>query len=95
MADDMFGAVTPADVSFEDALACVDRELKMRRQVYPRWVASGKLTQAAADAEVLKMRAVRVGLIKLEAYQQTVGFDVTVVQVMALKLMAKHPEAKS
>jgi len=39
-------------------IACVERELGFRGRVYPRWVASGKLTQSASDLEMGRMRAV-------------------------------------
>jgi hypothetical protein len=55
---DLFPAATPADVSLPDQIACVEREIRMRERVYPRWVAIGKLTQDAADREILCMRAV-------------------------------------
>lgn len=46
-------------VTLDEQIACVDRELGMRRKLYPRWVASGKLTQANADAELWRLEAVR------------------------------------
>jgi hypothetical protein len=33
-------------------LKCVERELALRRNVYPKWVAQGKMTQAAAEKEI-------------------------------------------
>ena len=33
-------------------LKCVERELALRRNVYPKWVAQGKMTQAAAQKEI-------------------------------------------
>lgn len=66
-ADGLFGEAQVQDVSFEEMLACVDRELAMRRKVYPRWVRDGKLTQVAADLEVLRMRAVRALLLEAQA----------------------------
>ena len=67
MADDLFGGAKPSDVLFEDMLACVDRELAMRRRVYPRWVSQGKLKQDGADLEIIRMEAVRLGLLKYQA----------------------------
>lgn len=32
-----------------DQIACVKRELAMRRSAYPKWVAAGRMEQAAAD----------------------------------------------
>ncbi len=42
-----------------EQIASVERELGMRKRVYPRWVANGKLNQAAADLEMRRMEAVR------------------------------------
>jgi hypothetical protein len=33
-------------------LKCIERELALRRNVYPKWVAQGKMTQAAAEKEI-------------------------------------------
>jgi hypothetical protein len=53
-------------ISYADQLACVVRELAMRRRVYPRWVESGKMTQAKADLEIRAMEAVAETLRGLE-----------------------------
>lgn len=42
----------------DEQVACVERELRMRRRVYPRWVEAGRMTQAKADAEIRTMEAV-------------------------------------
>jgi membrane carboxypeptidase/penicillin-binding protein PbpC len=39
-------------------IACVERELKMRRRVYARWVQDGRMPQAKADSEMAEMEAV-------------------------------------
>jgi hypothetical protein len=41
-----------------EKLACVNREITMRRRVYPRWVESGKMSQAKADTEIGIMVAI-------------------------------------
>ncbi len=46
------------------AVACVDRELRMRLAAYPRWVAQKKLTQKKADEELEAMRLVRRMVVK-------------------------------
>lgn len=46
------------------AVACVDRELRMRLACYPRWVAQKKMTQRKADEELAGMRLVRQMLIE-------------------------------
>ncbi len=55
MMPDLFNAdaVTPAE-----KLKSVERELGMRRQVYPRRVAEGKMKQEAADREIAVMEAI-------------------------------------
>ena len=44
---------TPAD-----QLACAERELALRRNVYPGWVKSGRMQQAKADFETAAMAAI-------------------------------------
>lgn len=41
-------------VAWTDAqkLACLERELILRRKAYPRWVAEGRMRQADAEHEV-------------------------------------------
>lgn len=41
-----------------DKLACAQRELTMRRRVYPRWVETGRMTQAKMDFEIRIMSAI-------------------------------------
>jgi hypothetical protein len=41
-----------------DMVACVKRELALRKRVYPRHVASGMMTQARADREIEVMQGV-------------------------------------
>lgn len=57
-------------ITIEEQIACIERELGMRVKLYPRWVKSWKLTQAAADEELARMRAV---LLTLQRVQQ--GLD--------------------
>ncbi len=45
-------------ISHDDKRACIERELKMRRRVYPRWVEAGKMSQAHADKEIATMEAI-------------------------------------
>ena len=46
-------------ISLEEMIACVEREIGMRERVYPRWVEQKKLIQATADQDLARMRAVR------------------------------------
>lgn len=55
---DLFGGPKPADVSRERKIEALERELNMRRRVYPRWVGGGKMTQEKADEEMLVFEAI-------------------------------------
>lgn len=45
-------------MNLEDQIKCVARELAMRRNVYPKWVSNGKMTQEKATWETEAMSAV-------------------------------------
>lgn len=45
-------------VTIEEQIAEVERELKLREHVYPRWVAEKKMRQEKADKCMAAMRAV-------------------------------------
>ena len=55
-----------ATVTIMDMIACVERELAMRKRVYPRWVLNGKLAQSNADIEMERMTAIRDTLRKVQ-----------------------------
>lgn len=44
-------------ISLQEQIACLTRELKMRRAVYPKWVASGKMRRDKMDHEIAAMEA--------------------------------------
>lgn len=67
MDGDLFPAAAPADVSIDDQIACVEREIRMRERVYPHWVAGRKMQQRQADRELLAMQAVLATLQGLRA----------------------------
>lgn len=50
--------MTRAAVTIAQQLLCVEREIRMRERVYPRWVEKGNLTQEKAAHEIACMRAV-------------------------------------
>lgn len=45
-------------VTLQRMLACAERELAMRRRVYPNWVRSEKMTQTEADDEISALEAI-------------------------------------
>lgn len=52
---DLFGERT---FDAREKLGAIEREIKMRERVYPRWVESGRMTKAKADEELAIMRAI-------------------------------------
>ena len=42
----------------DDMIRCADREVAMRRRVYPRWVEDGRMRQEKADHEIECMEAI-------------------------------------
>jgi hypothetical protein len=49
---------TTVDFTIEQQIACVERELAMRRRLYPQWVNTGRMSPAKMDAEIGCMAAV-------------------------------------
>lgn len=59
------------EYSIDEQIAELDRELRIREKVYPRWInaAKPKLTPEAADRQMGRMRAARESLVRLRAMQ--------------------------
>ena len=55
----------PRAVSLDRQMRAVEREIDMRRQVYPRRVADGKMSQQFADEELAIMEAVLATLKRI------------------------------
>jgi hypothetical protein len=53
-------------MSIADQLTCAKRELAMRRNAYPKWIASGRMKPATADHEIAAMEAIVATLQKLQ-----------------------------
>lgn len=45
-------------ISLDNQLICARRELALRKNVYPKWVANGRMSQLAADHEIEAMEAI-------------------------------------
>lgn len=45
-------------ITTADKLACLKREIAMRKRVYPRWVEAGRLSSAKAADEIAIMEAI-------------------------------------
>ena len=60
-------AAAAAPFSLEELIACVRREVNMRRRVYRLQIREGRMTQAHADREVGMMEAVAAMLERQKA----------------------------
>lgn len=45
-------------ITAADKLACVEREIKMRQRVYPRWIEDGRMSAGKAAHEIACMEAI-------------------------------------
>jgi hypothetical protein len=45
-------------IPLEEQIACVKRELMLRRRNYPKWIAAGTMTQQRAAEQIELMEAV-------------------------------------
>jgi len=59
-------------VTHTDKRKTAERELSMRKRVYPRWVESGKMTQAQATHEIAVMEAIADDYCKLEVGERLI-----------------------
>ena len=58
-------------ITLADEIACIRRELAMRRRVYPNWVKTGRMKAAEADTELARMQAVLTRLETLQAFEES------------------------
>ena len=59
-------SVTPDQITLGMQISAVEREIAMRRQVYPKLVGQGKMKQATADLQIAAMEAVLATLKGLQ-----------------------------
>lgn len=52
--------------SLDEQLKCVEREISMRKRVYPRWVADGRMSSQKAEYEIATMNEVAESLFRLK-----------------------------
>lgn len=60
----------PIGVSLDDQIRCAGRELGMRRTVYPKFIASGRMKQDEADREIQRMDAIYATLNALKTSRE-------------------------
>lgn len=55
----------PVRTTLNDRIRAVEREIKLRKRVYPRWVDGGKMTQKQADWQIKLMEDTLETLVRL------------------------------
>jgi hypothetical protein len=68
------GAVMKRDtaVTFYEQLTELDREIKMRELLYPRWVTEDRMNIADAQKQLARLKAVRETMLALKQYHHAV-----------------------
>ena len=56
--------------TYEEQRECAERELKLRKRVYPNLVLRGRMTQAKADWEIRTMEHIVITLRALEEHEE-------------------------
>lgn len=59
-------------VSIYDQIACVEREIAMRRRAYPRWIEQGRMTPQKSAQEIAAMEAVLETLRGIEKSERLI-----------------------
>ena len=54
----MFPDATPEDVRHDDKITELERELQVRRRVYPRWIQTGKINREQAHRRIITLEAI-------------------------------------
>ena len=54
----MFPDATPADVQIGDIIHELERELKVRREVFPRWISTGRISREDAHRRIIVMERI-------------------------------------
>lgn len=61
------------NITLDEQIDCVRREISMRRRVYPRWIDAWRMTEERADHEIAAMEAVLATLESLRPTQPEQG----------------------
>lgn len=58
-----------SEITLDTMIACAAREWALRKNVYPKWIANGRMTQVKADDEIANMEAIIEALKDLRTYK--------------------------
>ncbi len=54
-------------MTITDEIRCIEREIKLRENFYPRWINAGRMTEGKADHEIRCMKAILERLHEVES----------------------------
>lgn len=57
-------------ITLADEIECLKREIRMREQVYPRWVSNGKMKPDKAEREIAVMKSALESLHRLQGLER-------------------------
>ena len=58
-------------MTLEEQIKCVDREISLRKKVYPAWVERGKMNKTEAAYQIECMEAIKKSLINLNNFKKS------------------------
>jgi len=56
--------------TLDEQINCVEREIRLRQNAYPRWIEKGRMKQDKADREIETMKAVSESLHRLKGLEK-------------------------
>lgn len=59
-------------VTFDEQLIEIEREIKIRERLYPRWVTDDRLKVEDARKQLARLKAVRETMLALKQYRQMI-----------------------
>lgn len=71
------GNIVVETYTLDDYIACVDREIALRKAFYPKLIERGKMTKEEAQKEISKMEDIAIILTRIKFYDcPTCGFGI-------------------
>lgn len=84
----------PAKLPLADLVRAAERELAMRRRVYPNWVASGRMKQDAADHELQAMQQIVDVLAMFQRFEAPIR-DCIRRRLADIRAIDRHPAVEA
>lgn len=56
-------------ITVAEQVKCIERELALRKRVYPRWIEQSKISPGKAEYEIKVMESIRLSLLLMPQEQ--------------------------